>query len=210
MRKYGVSPTVNDLLSLIEAVKEGDENAFSLLLEQYKNAVDGAVRRFAPSFELTEGGGDGWCDIEDLRQYAALALYRAAATYAPGESGKGKEVSFGLYAKICINNSLISVLRKYRSEKKKRDAANKSEKITRSSGMKDANDPLGLLVSGESADELVKQIKSSLSEYETNVFDCYIVGKSTREIARQTGKDEKSVSNAVYRIRKKLKTVLMK
>ena len=103
---------MNDLYSLIEAVKQGDENAFSILLEQYKNAVDGAVRRFAPSFEITEGGGDGWCDIEDLRQYASLALYRAAATYVPGESGKGKEVSFGLYAKICINNSLISFLRK--------------------------------------------------------------------------------------------------
>lgn len=205
-----MSPAVNDLLSLIEAVKQGDENAFSILLEQYKNAVDGAVRRFAPSFEITEGGGDGWCDIEDLRQYAALALYRAAATYVPGETGKGKEVSFGLYAKICINNSLISFLRKYRSEKKKRDAANNSEKITHSSGANDRNDPLGLVVSGESADKLVKQIKSNLSRYETSVFDCYIVGKTTGEIAAELGREEKSVINALYRVKVKIKELLKK
>ncbi len=201
---------MNDLLSLIEAVKQGDENAFSTLLEQYKNAVDGAVRRFAPSFEITEGGGDGWCDIEDLRQYASLALYRAAATYSPGETGKGKEVSFGLYAKICINNSLISFLRKYRSEKKKREAASNSEKITRAPGMSDRGDPLGLLVSGESAQELVKQIKSSLSKYETDVFDCYIVGKSTGEIAGELGRDEKSVINALYRVKVKTKGLFKK
>ncbi|MBE6626780.1 MAG: sigma-70 family RNA polymerase sigma factor [Ruminococcaceae bacterium] len=201
---------MNDLYSLIEAVKQGDENAFSILLEQYKNAVDGAVRRFAPSFEITEGGGDGWCDIEDLRQYASLALYRAAATYVPGESGKGKEVSFGLYAKICINNSLISFLRKYRTQKKKRDAANNSEKITRSSAPGGTNDPLGLVVSGESAEEMVKQIKSSLSEYETAVFNCYIVGKSTEEIARELGRTEKSVINALYRVKVKIKGLLKK
>lgn len=196
-------------MSLIEAVKQGDENAFSALLEQYKNAVDGAVRRFAPSFELTDGGGDGFCDIEDLRQYASLALYRAASTYVPEETGKGKNVSFGLYAKICINNSLISFLRKYRSEKKKRDAAEKNEKIARSRGERD-HDPLGLLVSGESADELVKQIKSSLSQYEANVFDCYIVGKSTLEIAQQLRRSEKSVINALYRVKVKIRGLLKK
>ena len=95
-------------------------------------------------------------------------------------------------------------------EKKKRDAANNSEKITHSSGANDRNDPLGLVVSGESADKLVKQIKSNLSRYETSVFDCYIVGKTTGEIAAELGREEKSVINALYRVKVKIKELLKK
>lgn len=198
---------MNDLTSVIEAVKQGDESAFALLLEQYKNAVDGAVRRFSPSFDIVDGEWNGMCGPEDLRQYASLALYRAATTYTPDEAGKGKEVSFGLYAKICINNALISALRKYRSEKKKRNALNKSEKSS-GSAARSGNDPLGLLVSYEEAGELVSQIKSSLSKYEISVFDCYIIGKSTRDIAETLGKSEKSVSNALYRVKVKIRGLL--
>ena len=200
---------MNDLLSVIEAVKQGDENAFAVLLEQYKNAVDGAVSRFIPSFDLLGSEWNGVCGTEDLKQYASLALYRAATTYLPDESGKGKEVSFGLYAKICINNSLISALRKYRSEKKKREAASNKEKSSSTSRASD-NDPLFVLVSSESAGELVSQIKGSLSEYEKKIFDCYLVGKSTNEIAHELHKDEKSVSNALYRVKTKIKGLLKK
>ena len=111
---------MSDLFNLIESVKQGDESAFAQLLLQYKAVVDGAVRRFAGSFDIADGDWNGVCSPEDLEQHAALALYRAATTFEPDEAGKGKNVSFGLYAKICINNALISALRKYRSEKKKR------------------------------------------------------------------------------------------
>ena len=200
---------MNELLSVIEAVKQGDESAFATLLEQYKNAVDGAVSRFAPSFDLDGSEWNGVCGTEDLRQYASLALYKAATTYLPEESGKGKEVSFGLYAKICINNSLISALRKYRSEKKKRDAANNKEKSSSRSRITD-NDPLFMLVSSESAGELVRQIKGSLSEYEKKIFDGYMIGKSTSDIANQLQRDEKSVSNALCRVKVKIRGLLKK
>lgn len=198
---------MNDLLHLIESIKQGDEGAFAQLLLQYKGVVDGAVRRFSGSFDMADGDWNGLCSPEDLEQYAALALYRAATTYSPDESGKGKDVSFGLYAKICINNALISALRKYRSEKRKRDAANnkvKSASTTRTS----EGDPLFMLVSSESAGELVSRIKSSLSEYENKIFDCYVIGKSTNEIAHQLGKEEKSVSNALYRVKVKIRGLL--
>ena len=198
---------MNDLLYLIEAVKQGDEGAFDQLLQQYKAVVDGAVRRFAGAFDISEGEWNGMCSPEDLEQYAALALYRAATTYTPNEAGKGKDVSFGLYAKICINNALISALRKYRSEKRKRDAANNKEKSA-STARATEGDPLFMLVSSESAGELVSRIKSSLSEYEKKIFDCYVIGKSTHEIAHQLGKEEKSVSNALYRVKVKIRGLL--
>ena len=40
------------------------------------------------------------------------------------------------------------------------------------------------------------------------VFEYYIVGKSVTEIAERLGKDEKSVSNALYRMKVKVKGLL--
>ena len=47
-----------------------------------------------------------------------------------------------------------------------------------------------------------------LSPYEKRVFDGYMAGKPTREIASELGVDPKSVSNALYRIRVKLRGLL--
>ena len=193
----------NDILILLEKVKQGDESAFAELAEKYKTLTESAVYRFSRSFE--SDGGDGAYGIDDLRQYAAVALYRAAVSYEPDDDGKGKEVSFGLYAKICVNNALISVLRKYRSAKKKAERQNKQNRGTVASGQ---GDPLERLVSSESTHELVKKIRSELSKYEEEVFDSYITGKTVREIAERLKAEEKSVSNALYRVKVKIKELL--
>ena len=58
-------------------------------------------------------------------------------------------------------------------------------------------------------EELVKSIKKNLSDYENRVWWMYVSGLSVSEIARRIGVVEpKSVSNAVYRIRKKLRAVI--
>ena len=91
---------------LTERVREGDESAYGILADRYRPMTESAVRRFELSFaEL--GDSSVWGE-DDLRQCAALALYRAAMTYDPG--GEGRKVRFGLYAKICVNNALLTDL----------------------------------------------------------------------------------------------------
>jgi DNA-directed RNA polymerase specialized sigma24 family protein len=60
---------------------------------------------------------------------------------------------------------------------------------------------------GLSADEILKRIETSLSDYEKQVFKEYFSDRSARETALLLGTDEKSVNNAVYRIRQKAKSL---
>ena len=171
----------NDLKILLEQIRSGEETSFAALTEQYRGMTESAVKRFAPSFGIGEADADGMYGEDDLRQEAMVALYRAALSYDTEE--KGKDVSFGLYAKICINNALISVLRKYKSEKKKREAAkNKSR-----SAAKNNPGPFEMIVSREDAASLLEKIREQLSGLERQVFDYYIVGKSAGEIAERLG-----------------------
>lgn len=186
-----------DTSSLLEKIKNGDEGAFDILAEEYNGLTESAVRRFMSSFNIAEGENPVY-GVDDLRQCAAVALYKAAKSYDPDS---GHDVSFGLYAKICVNNALISALRKYKSEQKR-------QKKMREKAQKTSADPLMELINAEDEAELTAKIKTELSDFEKSVFDLYIVGKSTREIAERLGRDEKSVSNALYRMKVKIRGLL--
>lgn len=192
---------IDDLNSLLKKIRQGDESAFNALSKDYKSLIDNAVRRFALSFKNGDNGSAELYGEDDLRQYATIALFRAAVTYRPDD--EGKNVSFGLYAKICINNALISELRKYKSELRRIEAAKKAQHTA-----KRQTDPLQQLVYKEEAGELLSKIGNVLSSYEKEIFDCYIEGKSVREIAERLGKEEKSVSNALYRVKVKIRGLL--
>ncbi len=190
------------MLELLDRIKQGDESAFAELAEEYSSMTESAVRRFAPSFGMAGHNSDCVVGEDDLRQCAYMALFRAASSYRP--DAEGKSVSFGLYSKICVNNALISELRKYKSEQRRRDRLKESS--VRSG--KKTSDPLSRIVSSENASELLSLIDLNLSVFEKEVFDNYIVGKSVGEIAERLGKDEKSVSNALYRMKVKIKGLL--
>lgn len=200
----------NELRELLIGVQHEEEGAFERLAEKYSSLTESAVHRFASSFGISgdSGMGDNVYDMDDLRQYAAMALYRAAAAYRPDE--EGREVSFGLYAKVCIRNAMISELRKYRREMKKRAVSEKPEdgRKRRSKGCIAAEDPLYRIVSEEGMHETLQMFRSALSGYEREVFEYYIVGKSVTEIAERLGKDAKSVSNAIYRMKVKIRGLL--
>ena len=65
------------------------------------------------------------------------------------------------------------------------------------------SDPLQSLVDRETAEELVRTIKKSLSSYENSIWWLYVSGMSVSDIASAIGEDSRSVSNAIYRIRRK-------
>ncbi len=199
----------NELRELLAGVWREEEGAFECLSEMYSSLTESVVSRFAPSFGISgdSGSRDNVYDLDDLRQYAAMALYRAAAAYRP--DAEGRKVSFGLYAKVCIRNAMISELRRYRREQKKRAAREPSEDgERRRKGCIAAEDPLYRITSEEGLHETLVRFRAALSGYEKEVFEYYIVGKSVTEIAERLGKDEKSVSNALYRMKVKIRGLL--
>ena len=185
-----------EIHDLLTAVACGDENAFSSLTEQYAPLIRSMSERFIDSFKDT--ADISAISVQDLEQEARLALYRAAASYDTRQSG----VTFGLYAKICIRNSLISLLRKSAS------AARSKSKSESNAARGGVGDPLSELVSQTEAAALTARIRSALSPYENSIFEQYISGRSVKCISGNVGKTEKSVSNALYRIRVKIKGLL--
>ena len=55
---------------------------------------------------------------------------------------------------------------------------------------------------------LKRKIRLALSELEYDIFELYIAGYSYAEIAKDVQKSEKSVDNALRRVKEKLKKIL--
>ncbi len=175
-------------LDLINAARAGDEGAFEALLEVYEPLIDAMSRSFATASDDSESG-------EDLRQEACIALYKAVQSYDSTQD----EVSFGLYAKLCVRNRLISYTRKLR---RRESVLPLEERI------KTEEDVAQGVVAEEAYMELYRRIEAILSPYENHVWWLYLSGQTTGAIAAKLGKDERSVQNAIYRIRKKLRAAL--
>ena len=184
----------DEIYGLIDLVISGDSNAFSALVEKYNPMLKKILALYS-----TEEMSDE--DVEDLSQEELIAFYRAIINFDREQN----DVEFGLYAKICITNSMISY---------KRAAAKKSnESLIGDEEMNSIFDPDGevseFFQRQESERELGEQIEKTLSDYENEVWSYYVNGYSSREIATKLGSSEKSIDNAIFRIRRKLKTLLI-
>ena len=183
---------------LIKKVKNGDDVAFEMLAEVYAPVVEkiaGSVLRTVERQSLSAGGEIG----EDLRQEARFALYRAAMSYDP--EGDGQSVTFGLYAKICVKNALISELRRMKAAKRRLDRMMKRELTDRESVCDNTTEVFDRI----QVASLMKKSEDLLSGYEKRVLMCLAEGKNVTIIASELGKTNKSVSNALYRIKSKLR-----
>ena len=182
------------VLALIAAVQSGDRSAFSALLSMYRPLLGARISRFSPSDT----------ERDELYQDASLALYRAALCYR-ADTG----VSFGAFARVCVDNALISAYRKASAERGvcSLDALWESgdEPLVHEGAVAD---PSLTLIEREEASGLYRMALSCLSRYELQVFLSYIRGYAPHEIAPAIGRSEKSVANAIGRALAKLRAQL--
>lgn len=166
---------------LIIAAKNGDDAAFSQLNTIYKPLIESMTEKYGV---LTEGFGS---DKDDLRQEAFVAFYKAIIAYDTDQD----KVSFGLYAKICIRNRMISLLRSL-----KRSAKAVSESVNTKKAQK---------APPFDRQTLMEEAENTLSKKEKKILSMYLDGKSYVQIANELGIKEKSVDNALFRAKKKLR-----
>ena len=178
-------------LELIALAKVGDEVAFNTLCEQYKNLMESMSRRYSHTCS------EEYMSVDDFSQEARVAFYNAIVKYDP----TNQKVTFGAFAKVCIRNRLISYARKLNS--KKRRSCEKCAGIEMSSSVQDT------VVRRELGEKLISAADDTLSKFEKKVFSYYYSGKRVREISALVGRSEKSVNNAIYRIRSKLKKTVL-
>lgn len=174
---------------LIKAVQDGNKNAFNEIVDRYEPLIVSIVEKFLSNESF------GKSDRDDLTQEAAIALYNATMSFDLLQS----EVTFGLYARICLSNSLNSVLRK-------RIRQIRADKIQQDDS--DAAAEVGFDERSTDARLLLDRVEILLSKFEIEVFRLFIRGCSHKSIALTLNRTEKAVDNAIYRIRCKIAKLL--
>ena len=179
-----------EVKKLILGARGGSEDDFNELLSRYKPLIESLVSKFSADEILR-------CQTDDLRQEATLAFYNTVLEFDMEQ----EEVEFGLYAKMWITFSLRSL----REKQKKRQRELLLETISDDYYVCDSEDPTGKILEQERVRAIYKIIRANLSEYEFEIWQLYVSGRSAKEIGSLVGRDVKSVNNTIYRARKKLR-----
>ena len=187
---YPIDPSAASAPSdaaLALAAQQGDKAALNLLIGRY--------RTFAQS--IAAGYNGIFLEKDDFIQEAMLALLSAVYTFAPD-----KNAGFKTYAGVCIRNRLRSVC--------KAQAAQKHQPLNTYVPLDELElpggaDPEGQMISQEDAAQLAQFLQQELSTLEKQVLICRLKGLSYAVIAERLQISEKSIDNALQRVRTKLK-----
>ena len=172
---------------LVLKSQSGDEAATEALLMRYKNAVRARARQF-----FLIGG-----ETEDLVQEGMVGLYLAIRDYK-AEPGK----SFKNFAYLCVTRRIYDTLRS--TTRRKASPLNESVPLDEYAVLAGGGTPEDFIIDSETRAEFNLKLVKELSDFEFRVLTMYLDGMSYAQICEATGKDGKSVDNALSRSRKKL------
>ncbi len=183
---------------LIARIREGDELAEDVLATRYVQLVKKCARPY-----FLAGG-----DHEDLIQEGMFGLLNAIRHFDPDMG-----VDFPVYAEQCIRNRLLTAI----------ESASRFKHAPLNDGISFeyllSEEPKTLqthyddsfrrnteetVLAKECEEELLVHNAKQLSKFEKEVLSLYLKGASYKEIADRVKKPEKSIDNAVQRIRKKV------
>lgn len=166
---------------------------FDDLYHAYLPLIGSMSKKMMEKFSLPQS------EYDDLLQEAAVALYTAASAF-----DEKRGVTFGIYAKVCIKNKLISYIR-YRFGEKNTDTDNyflEAENESRESA------PEQMIIGKEALKDLHQSIDNALTPFERSTFWLYMNGMSYYDISKALEKPIKSVDNAIQRVKVKLRKII--
>ncbi len=172
-----------DLETLISACRTHDDSAFSELVRRYTPLIHKLIHEF----------GFDSRDADELFSEGCVALYQAVLSY----DSEQKNVTFGLYARVCISHRFVDIKRR-----KKNVPEFTSFDIENIEG--DEGPERGIF-ERERFEEIILYAKSMLSDYEYSVLLLHIQGYKTAAIAEKLEKSPKSVDNAKARLFRRLR-----
>ena len=178
---------------LVSSAQSGDKQAVEELLIRYADVVRGRPRTF-----FLVGG-----ETEDLIQEGMIGLYRAISDYdAEREGGR----TFKNFAYLCVSRRIIDAVKA--SARKKNAPLNGYVPLFGAEGAFFSESPEDEMIRSEDSREFLQKMSKNLSDFEFRVTVMYMDGMSCAEICEATGKEMKSVDNAVQRSRRKLMKLL--
>ena len=171
---------INELILL---VRDRSDKAFEELIKRYTPMINKVISGFS-------GSSLGY---DELFSEGCIALHRAALFY----NLERVDVTFGLYAKICVYHKLCDAVAK-------EDRADIVTDVDINSVPSGGNIE-ALIEMRERLAEYHKVARSLLSDYEYSVFLAVVNGESNRDIAKRLGRSVKSIENAKARVQKRLR-----
>ena len=174
----------SEVYELIQGIRMGEEDAMERLLATYDPLISAKVSKY--SYILDE---------DEIRQLCAIGLFEAAQSYS-AEKARG-EVTFGLYAKMCIRNRIISEIRRLGPTDKQVEM----DVFTDTGSMEED------VINRQDLYMQVNRARKKLTAFEDKVLRLYLRLGSYDEVARVLCKSRKSVDNALSRIRSKFRDV---
>ncbi len=184
---------------IIELISENDNEAMEFMMKKYGGIVKKEIRTV-----YIIGA-----ETEDLTQEGMIGLFKAIRDYEPN-----KGAVFSTFATLCIRRQIKTAISA--SNRKKHIPLNSYISIyaeTDEFGSVLADDleaenkvsnPEAVVIAREQQTVLDEKIKSDLSTFEKKVLELFLEGLSYSDIAWRLEKNEKSIDNALQRIRNKL------
>jgi RNA polymerase sporulation-specific sigma factor len=190
--------------ALVKMAQEGDNYALEQLIELYQ----GLLYFLTEKYYLKDG------DRDDLLQEATIGLLEAIQAFKPGN------VKFKNFVILCVKRELDSCIK--RSNRKKHQILNnaipiysfaENEEERTGNGYQtyldrvlrdESPSPETIFIEKETLSELMFLVNSVLSDMEKQVLKLRVGGHSYNEITLKLNLQNKSVDNAIQRIRKKM------
>lgn len=189
---------------LVKLVQQGDKRAQEHLLNKYKPLVKTRARTY---FLIG-------ADTEDIIQEGMIGLYKAMRDFQ-----KNKNASFRAFAELCINRQMITAIKM--ATRQKHIPLNSYVSLNRPVFEEESEEtymdmlmggeilnPEALLIGREDKHFMETQIIKMLSDFEKRILLLYLRGKTYYEISCIVEKSEKSIDNALQRVKKKIEKYL--
>ncbi len=180
---------------LIKQCRLGDQAALDYIMNKYKPLV---IKKARTMFLM---GGEA----EDLIQEGMIGLFKAVQDYQ-----LDKDVTFYTFAKLCIDRQIYSAVTS--AGRKKHGPLNGYVSLNDSSSLEDYDrffvNPEEAVIDRERMSIIAEKLSDRLSSLEKSVFKLYMEGYGYAQMAERLGKKEKSIDNALHRIKNKLQIIL--
>jgi len=191
---------------IISLALENNEEAKNIIYEKNKFIVDNLLHKY---YQVATKLG---IDMKELEQEAYLSFSDALNSYR-----EDKNTKLSTFIFLCVERRLQKIIRRSNGEKAKllnntysldydynEDGTTLKDLISDS----EQSDPLNNLASEEGYKELLRKIKSCLSESEYEVFNYVIRDFDYQTIAILINKNPKQVDNTIQRIKHKIRDIM--
>lgn len=171
-----------EITKLVISAQSGDECALKELYRRYEHLLKSIAHGYSLDYD------------DDVSSKASDSFWRAVQSYDIGK----KEVTFGLYAKICVKNAMIDCKKELQRRPRLTDDRD-VDSIAVSDGVQQ------YLEMKEDYGRIKGRIKEILTELEYKVFELWSQKYKTAEISELLAIPPKSVDNAKARMWRRLR-----